>query len=82
MEVGGKRHALAALPPGKRPSTPCTEVRVGLLMSRYYNHAIPTTLTSRFIYRIYFIWMKSRTNKPIHNTASKTDKTRQAMNMK
>lgn len=50
-------------------------------MSRYTDHDIPTTLTSRLIYRIYFIWMKSRTNKPIHSTASKTDKTRQAMNI-
>lgn len=29
-EVGGYRHALAALPPEKRPGTRCTRGRVGL----------------------------------------------------
>jgi len=69
LEVGGKRQALAALPLGKSPSTPCTEGRVGLLMSRYTDNAIPTALTSRLIYHIYFVWLNSRTNKPSHNIA-------------
>jgi len=43
-EMGGKRHALADLPPGKSPSTACTEGHVGLPMSRYTDNAIPTAL--------------------------------------
>ena len=45
MEVDGKRHALTALPPGKSPSTPRTEGRVGLLKSRYTDHAMLAALT-------------------------------------
>jgi hypothetical protein len=74
MEVGGKRHALAALPPpppppGKSHRTPWTEGRVGLLMTRYTNTAIPTAQTSTLIYHIYYVWLNSRPDKPIHNTA-------------
>jgi hypothetical protein len=35
--VGGKRHALAALPPGKRPGTHCIAGWVGLRNVREFN---------------------------------------------